>query len=47
MRRKECNGGCFAAFGAGLLVAVICPVRFILIVAAISLVLTGISLIRC
>ncbi len=46
-RRNDCNGGYFAAFGAGVLVAILCPVRFILIVAAVSLVLTGIALIRC
>ncbi len=49
MRRKKgcCKGGYYAAFGAGLLVALLFPTRFILILAAAALVLTGISLLRC
>lgn len=49
MRRKQgcCKGGYYAAFGAGLLVALLFPTRFILILAAAALVLTGISLLRC
>lgn len=48
MRAHRTNaGGYFAAFGIGVLVATLCPVRLILILAAAALVLTGISLIRC
>ncbi|MBR2406573.1 MAG: hypothetical protein IKB04_06010 [Clostridia bacterium] len=46
-QRKCCKGGYYAAFGAGLLVALLFPTRFILILAAAALVLTGISLWRC
>ncbi len=46
-RRNNCTGGYFAAFGIGVLVALILPARFILIVAAVALVLAGISLVRC
>ena len=47
MRRKTCTGGYFIAFGAGVLVALMFPVRLILVIAAASLVLAGLSLIRC
>ena len=48
MRRQQgCTGGCFAAFGAGVLLALAFPTRFILILAAVALVLTGLLLIRC
>ncbi len=46
-RRKCCQGGYYAAFGTGLLVALLFPTRLILILAAAALVLTGISLLRC
>lgn len=46
-RRNSCTGGYFAAFGFGMLAALIFPVRFILIVAAVALVLAGLSLVRC
>ncbi len=46
-RRSSCTGGYFAAFGLGVLVALIFPVRFILVVAAVALVLAGLSLVRC
>ncbi len=47
MRRRSSTGGYFVAFGVGVLVALVFPVRFILIVAAVALVLAGLSLIRC
>ena len=47
MRRNNCTGGYFAAFGLGMLAALLFPVRFILIVAAVALVLAGLSLVRC
>ena len=48
VRRKRCGkGGYSAAFGVGLLVALLLPARFILILVAAALVLTGISLLRC
>ncbi len=47
MMRRTCTGGYFVAFGAGVLVALMFPVRFILVIAAIALVLAGLSLIRC
>ncbi|HOB35886.1 MAG TPA: hypothetical protein PKX71_00280 [Candidatus Avimonas sp.] len=47
MRRcKNCGGLVFAAFGAGLLLATICPVQLILVLAAAALVLTGFCLVR-
>ncbi len=46
-RRNNCTGGYFAAFGFGMLAALVFPVRFILIVAAVALVLAGLSLVRC
>ncbi len=47
MKRKSCcMGGYLAAFGGGLLVAILCPTRFILVLAAIALVLAGVSLLR-
>ena len=46
-RRQGCAGGCFAAFGAGVLLALAFPVRFILMLAAVALVLTGLLLLRC
>lgn len=46
-RRNNCVGGYFAAFGFGVLVALLFPVRFILVVAAVALVLAGLSLVRC
>lgn len=46
-RRNGCAGGYCAAFGAGVLLAILFPTRLILILAAAALVLTGISLIRC
>lgn len=47
MRRHGTIGGYFVAFGIGVLVALTFPVRFILIVAAVALVLAGFSLVRC
>ncbi len=44
------NLGCGAyllAFGGGLLVAVICPPRFLVILMALGLVGVGIALIKC
>lgn len=46
-RRNSCTGGYFAAFGVGILVSLILPARFVLIVAAVALVLAGLSLVRC
>lgn len=46
-RKNGSSGGCLAAFGVGILAALIMPTRFVLIVATIALVLAGISLIRC
>ncbi|MBQ9964737.1 MAG: hypothetical protein IJP14_06415 [Clostridia bacterium] len=46
-RRRTCTGGYFIAFGAGVLVALVFPIRFILVIAAVALVLAGLSLIRC
>ncbi len=46
-KRNSCAGGYFAAFGFGMLLALVFPVRFILIVAAVALVLAGLSLVRC
>jgi len=46
-KRNSCVGGYFAAFGFGMLAALIFPIRFILIVAAVALVLAGLSLVRC
>ncbi len=46
-RRNSCVGGYFAAFGFGVLVALVFPVRFILVIAAVALVLAGLSLVRC
>ncbi len=48
MSRRNRDVGCYyAAFGAGALIALICPIRFILILAVIALILVGISLLRC
>lgn len=48
MRRiNSCAGGYFASFGIGILVALIFPARFSLIVAAVALVLAGLSMVRC
>ena len=46
MRRCNSGGLCFAAFGAGLLVASLCPAQLILVLAAAALVLLGVSLVR-
>ena len=46
-RRGCCRGGYYAAFGAGMLAALLFPTRFILVLAAAALVLTGIALWRC
>ena len=40
-------GGYFVAFGIGVLVALTFPLRVILIIAAVALVLAGLSLVRC
>ena len=48
MRRKQCGkGGYSAAFGVGLLVALLLPTRGVLILVAAALVLTCVSLLRC
>ncbi len=46
-RRNGAAGGYFIAFGVGVLVALTFPIRVILIVAAVALVLAGLSLVRC
>ncbi|MDD2361348.1 MAG: hypothetical protein PHH84_00080 [Oscillospiraceae bacterium] len=46
MRRCNCAGFVFAAFGAGLLLATICPVQFILILAAVALIFMGFCLVK-
>lgn len=46
-RRNRGYGGCYAAFGIGVLVVMAFPARFILIIAAVILVLAGMSLFRC
>lgn len=46
IRCSSVKGGCFVAFGAGLLIALICPVHFVLILEALILVLAGLSLLR-
>ncbi len=43
MRRKSGIGSCAAAFGAGLLVAMICPPKLMLVLAAAALVVMGCS----
>lgn len=40
------SGLLFIAFGAGLLLATVCPPQIILILAAVALVLTGVSLVK-
>lgn len=48
MRRYQSTcGGYLAAFGAGMLVAVLCPGRLLLVLTAVVLVIAGIALIRC
>ena len=48
MKRHKGNGGSyFAAFGLGVFLAIVFPTKFMLVVAAIALVLAGISLVRC
>ncbi len=46
-KRNSSVGGYFASFGFGVLVALVFPVRFILVIAAVALVLAGLSLVRC
>ena len=48
MRNRRCCGaGSYcAAFGAGLLVATLCPPKLILIFVAAALVPTGVSLVK-
>lgn len=44
---RRCNNGlCFAAFGAGLLIATLCPAQLILVLVAAALVLLGVSLVK-
>ena len=43
MKHGNGAGACFAAFGAGLLVAMICPTKLLLVLVAASLVLMGCS----
>lgn len=49
MKRGRPNklGGCCAAFGAGVLIAMLFPPKWILIFAAVWLVLLGTSCVRC
>ncbi len=47
MRRQKGNGAYVAAFGAGVFLAIVFPAKYMLVVAAIALVLAGISLLRC
>ncbi|MDD3692353.1 MAG: hypothetical protein PHX02_00395 [Oscillospiraceae bacterium] len=46
MKRCNCAGWVFAAFGAGLLLAEILPAKLILVLAAAALVLMGFSLVK-
>ncbi|NLN81075.1 MAG: hypothetical protein GX136_00785 [Clostridiales bacterium] len=46
MRRYNFTGWIFAAFGLGLLLATVCPAQLILILAAVSLVFMGFSLVK-
>lgn len=46
MKRGNCAGGYLTAFGIGLLSALLLPTRLILVVAAVALVLAGLSLLR-
>lgn len=46
-RHKGSRGAVAAAFGLGLVLACICPTRFLLMALAILLVLCGIAFIKC
>ena len=46
MRRGNNPGLYFAAFGAGLLTATLCPLKLMLVIAAAALVLMGLALVR-
>ncbi|MCL2488109.1 MAG: hypothetical protein FWE80_05430 [Oscillospiraceae bacterium] len=46
MRDKDCFTVAGAAFGAGLLVATLCPARLILVLAAAALVVIGAAKLR-
>ena len=45
-RNKGCGGYCLA-FGIGVLLVIAFPMRFILVIAALLLILAGLSLLRC
>ena len=47
--RGSCEGVCMAAvaFGLGLLLAMFCPVRLVLVLAAIVLVALGLLVLLC
>lgn len=43
MRSNGKTGSCCAAFGAGLLIATICPTKFVLVLVAVALIVAGCS----
>lgn len=45
MKHKSCTGIYCAAFGVGLLAAIVCPPRLMLVLVAAALVVVGLS--RC
>ncbi|MBR7093135.1 MAG: hypothetical protein IKI50_08160 [Clostridia bacterium] len=44
--KKSLFGSCLVCFGGGLLLALLCPVRLILILLAAILFMTGMALLR-
>ena len=46
MRCRNNPGLTFAAFGAGLLTATLCPLKLMLVIVAAALVLLGLALVR-
>lgn len=45
--RSKGNGTGFVAFGAGMLLALLCPTKVVLIVIAAAFVLLGLTVLKC
>jgi len=45
--RSKGNGMGFVAFGAGMLLALLCPTKVVLIVIAAAFVLLGLAVLKC
>lgn len=46
MRKTRMGGKCAAAFGAGLIAAIICPADWLVAILALALIVTGIFCFR-